>query len=170
MVYTQAAHTHTHTCGWLSVQTTCSREFYRREKGRVVLYPSPAAEPLSSLSVSYFLSVSSLCLPMQAVAFPLLFFFSGEIWLTCQGAKGNLFCTSSMPRVTDFFSFFFLSFFFLRTAPPKNVKQKIGANKDILQRAYSLCSGYSSQETFTEPGVSHILLDLSKEEEPPLMN
>lgn len=44
---------------------------------------------------------------------PLSHVLSEEIRLMCQGAKVNLFCTLTLPRVKDFFLPFFSSFLFL---------------------------------------------------------
>ena len=95
-----------HTCGWFGLQNTCSREFYRKKKGRVEDIKTKrsnvsAGKLSSSLTLQLSLSPSfspglyfflflaftpSLCLPEQTVTFPLC--FSREIRLTCRGLKG----------------------------------------------------------------------------------
>lgn len=105
-----------HTCGWFSLQKTCSREFYRKKEpvqrtskqsGQMSVLESRALPlPCNSLSLS-----ASLCLSLS--------FSSSRVFLSlCQSrqwrslssflrgdtvdvprAKGNLFCTSSMHHV-----------------------------------------------------------------------
>lgn len=103
-----------HTCGWFSLQKTCSREFYREKnlyrghqskmvkcvcwRAELCLYPASLSLSLGSPSLLF--SCSCVSSPvLQSRLWRFLSSFLQRDTVDVPRAKGNLFCTSSMHHV-----------------------------------------------------------------------
>lgn len=141
-----------HTCGWFSLQKTCSREFYREKnlyrghqskmvkclcwRAELCLYPASLSLPQLSVSFVFLLLCFSSLFnsPDCGVSSPLS---SREMRLTCRGLKGI--CSAHQVCIMSLL---------LWTAPPENVKQaERRAYIDPTQCAHSRCYTCYSQGT-----------------------